>query len=230
MDTKKREISVEHASSNDDEIMFYLNSQVGFYVKGTYVNNNSIYISIESEKHDLPSKEFRKSFNILLQRIFLISLKMLFILIFLVLNFSLFSLFSIYFFLSFTLSTTIPLLFIFSLYVRTASALYSDKLKNNHTAEHLMGNFIDNYQRLPISTEELRKSSRFHKNCGSLAIFKDFLRLLHISIYLYGSLLFYAVVVFFDESISLQEKIFSSIMLIAIIILLKILLEKKSYL
>lgn len=231
MNMKKREISIEYANSNDDEIMFYLNSYVGFYVKGTYVNNNSIYISIESEKQDLTSKEFRKSFNILLQRIFLTSLKTLLILMLLILNFSLFSLFSIsiYFFLSFTLSTIISSLFILFNYVFIKSSHHSDKLKNNHTAEHMISNFIDNYQRLPISMEELRKSSRFHKDCGSLTDFKDFLHSLHFSIYLYVSLLFYAVSVFFDGSISLQEKVFSSIMLVAIIILLKILLEKKSY-
>lgn len=222
---KQRKIIVTHAASNKDEIIFYLSSRPNSYVKGTYANEGkSIDISIENENKDLSNKKASKFSNVISSIIlnaFFFLINVYFFLFFIGI--------SIHFCLAFILSTPIPLLVILCEFEVLYFRFCSFKRKMNHAAEHMIANFISNHQRLPISMEELRKSSRFHKDCGGLEKFKYLLLSMHLSIYLYVSLLVYAIFVFTNKSISLQEKVFSSIILVAIIILLKLLLEKKSY-
>lgn len=104
---KKRKIIVTHATSNDNEIIFYLSSQLNSYVKGGYINNkNYMYISIENKNS---SEEFRKSCKIIL-------LSILHTLFLLISNLLLFLLMPIHFSLSFILSTSVPLLLMFFIY------------------------------------------------------------------------------------------------------------------
>ncbi len=223
---EKQEIIITHAASNENEIIFYLNSRSNSYVKGTYINEGkSIYISIEDEKEDLSNEKSSKFSNVILSIILTA--------IFFLINAFFFLVFlgkSIHFCLAFILSTPIPLLIILCEYEVSDFRFYPFKSKMNHATEHMIINFINNYQRLPICMEELQKSSRFHKKCGTLTKFKDFLHFIHFSNYLYVSILVYAILVFTNKGISLQEKVFTSIILVVIIILLRLLLEKKSYL
>lgn len=48
-----------------------------------------------------------------------------------------------------------------------AYTMKSKELKNMHSAEHMIANFMEKNKRLPNSIKELKNSSRFHKNCGS---------------------------------------------------------------
>lgn len=206
----KPEIIVTHAASNENEIIFYLSSRSNSYVKGTYANEGkSIAISIENENKDLSNKEASK-------------LSIIMTILLLILNASFFIQFlslSMHFCLAFILSTSIPLLFILYVYKMAESRLCPSNKKMNNTATHMIANFIRNHQKLPIFVAELRKSSRFHKGSNDFREFKDFI---HFSIYLYVSLLVYAIFVFANKGISLQEKVFTSIILVVIIILLKL--------
>jgi len=49
----------------------------------------------------------------------------------------------------------------------------SSTLKSKHSAEHMMINFLEKNKRLPKNMQEIRKSSRFSKKCGSRDLIKE---------------------------------------------------------
>ncbi len=48
------------------------------------------------------------------------------------------------------------------------------EIKSKHSAEHMMTNFLQINKRLPMSIEEVKKSSRFSPECGSRELIKGF--------------------------------------------------------
>lgn len=105
--------------------------------------------------------------------------------------------------------------------------LYSNSFKSNHSAEHMIVEFINEHQRLPISLEEFKKTSRLAKDCGSFDSLKE---LAHFyPSYFIGCLLLYIIFLLF-YNIGLTEKIITSLILCFIIIIFVIFYRKKAYL
>lgn len=206
----KRKIITGNANADINEINFYLDSQPDYYVHGTYINEtNSINLSLEIV--DEKSKENYSSTNTLL----LLSLCSTIILWF-------FLSFYLDFLLAFIISTSISYLLMLVFYCYNEKYVCKD-ICSNHSAEHMICNFIDSRQRLPISIHELKESSRFDVTCGSLEDFIYFLHDLHFSFYLYASLLIYVILLFTYDYISFEKKIIITIILATIMILLLIL-------
>ena len=47
----------------------------------------------------------------------------------------------------------------------------NEKIRSKHSAEHMMINYLETNKRLPKTVEEVRKYSRFSKNCGGRLLF-----------------------------------------------------------
>lgn len=79
----------------------------------------------------------------------------------------------------------------------------SAKLNSNHSAEHMIINFITEKQRLPVTLCELRKSSRFHIACGSLEDYIDFVCSFPITKFLFLLVIFIYLITFLSMYISI---------------------------
>lgn len=166
------ELIVFHASSLQDEIRFYLNDTQYITAIEKGEGNVSVEISEEVEREEENKKstltiikenfkEFFKIISILIL-VFVGVMSLLFVinslienmLIYLISMNVMFSMYSI-------ISTVI-------LEIRTTPL----RLKSKHSAEHMMVNFLENNKRLPKNMQEIRKSSRFSKDCGSRNLIK----------------------------------------------------------
>lgn len=50
----------------------------------------------------------------------------------------------------------------------------NEKIRSKHSAEHMMINFLETNKKLPRTVEEVKKYSRFSKNCGCKLLFEGF--------------------------------------------------------
>lgn len=166
------ELIVFHASSLQDEIRFYLNDTQ--YITAIEKGEGNVLVEVgeevEREEENKKStltiikenfKEFFKIISIsilvlvgLMSLLFVINSLIDNILIYLIAMNVMFSMYSI-------ISTVI-------LETRTTPPT----LKSKHSAEHMMVNFLENNKRLPKNMQEIRKSSRFSKDCGSRNLIK----------------------------------------------------------
>lgn len=96
---------------------------------------------------------------------------------------------------------------------------HTAKLKDYHSAEHKMYDFITNNGRLPFSLQELKKSNRFQVDCSSLNSFINYLSsycayLRAYSIFVIGIYLG----LFFRSSFSILTKLFVFLFVLIIVI------------
>lgn len=166
------ELIVFHASSLQDEIRFYLNDTKYITAIEKGEGNVSVEIGEKVEREEENKKStltiikenFKEFFQIisisilvlvgLMSLLFVINSLIDNILIYLIAMNVMFSMYSI-------ISTVI-------LETRTTPSTQ----KSKHSAEHMMVNFLENNKRLPKNMQEIRKSSRFSKDCGSRDLIK----------------------------------------------------------
>lgn len=175
-----RRIIIGNASSSGEEIRFYLNDKSHSYIKGKRTCYG-LYIKLErpNKKISIKDKKTFKKVNIM-RILFKISIALLLSSASILLFALLFNICNCYFnniSLSCIFTFVFISLFLFTLnlfiHFMTESTSTSFSVKSNHSAEHMIINFIEKHQRLPISMKELKKSSRFHPLCGSITNFKQ---------------------------------------------------------
>lgn len=217
---KKRKIVISKLVSNEESIRFY--SKKGDIFIAAYIDD---YLFVSKQKEDFQKETHNKNAD--LNTKFCLSY---------LLNFSIGGIFL-------TCSSFFFFLFVFSLLGYHSLCIlspflslcvsfcfsflhffynYDAKLKDYHSAEHKMYNFIRNNGRLPFSLQELRKSSRFQVDCSSLNSFLDYLSyycayLRAYSIFIIG---FY-LSLFLKSSFSILAKLFIFLSILIIVILKK---------
>ena len=166
---------VLHARSHEDKIKFYVNENECF-VGEKIKDKIEIIVNLcdDTKNAEITTKtSFKENLKYALSSYHIILLSALIVLL---------SILSIIFVASLINNTLISLLLITTIPLitkMTAITLYEFKetsmaLKSKHAAEHMMINCLETYRRLPKSLKELKKSSRFRKDCSSRKKIKGF--------------------------------------------------------
>ncbi len=165
--SKSDKLIVRRAASLENEIRFYINE--GLYVVARD-NKETILVKIKKEEVEVDKKDNKYISKSQLKRCIKENYKLLFQLLFIATVLFLISIYVIY--ISKNLLILIMMMNIdaFLLSISTVIICESgitESLKSKHSAEHMMVNFLEKNRRLPRSIEEVKKASRFTKECGT---------------------------------------------------------------
>lgn len=184
--SNSRKIIVIFAFSNEDEIVFNLSDAASPYIRGKWnETHNSISMELKYPDTENTGDSIKASKNIKESLLRILTFLTCFILII--------TLFMLFYSTCYTISNNllfsciigtffsclIYLVYIFYLFYLVYTPLINLSVKNNHSAEHMIVNFIEKYQKLPITMQELQKSSRFNSNCGGIKDFISFIKFFH---------------------------------------------------
>ena len=165
--TNSEELVVYYALSMENQIRFYINENQ--YIASLEKDDGDFFLELgedtngekelEKDEKQIIKKNKKKCFA-LNAFIFLTLLLTLFVLIFLVLVTQ--NVYIVFFSANFIflVKSFIDLLLL-------ELVMTSVELKSKHSAEHKIINFMERNKRLPKNIQEIEKSSRFSKSCGS---------------------------------------------------------------
>ncbi len=171
-----KRIEVFHAMSNDDAIVFYSNKEPRRYCIGTTTDTGNVSVKWKEISSNViaPKETIYEKIKNIIPRLAKIAIKVPIIVLVISIIGKCFNIDSLSnnqltLFISIVIAV-ISLIFysvmcLFEFRIAVKSCTYSTKSK--HAAEHKTINVLEKKQRLPKDLDEIKETTRFHRDCGT---------------------------------------------------------------